>query len=73
MREVRLLNPNSSDAKVASEIVASLRKQVQDADRRLATQRMNSYDAYIGAYEAAAALRKACNDAENTFGKHFKI
>jgi hypothetical protein len=73
MSEVRLLNSGATDAKVATEMVANLHKQVQDAERRLTAQRMNSYEEYVGAYEATAALRRALNEAERIFGRHFKI
>jgi len=73
MSEVRLLNEGAKDAKVATEMVAKLRAQVQDAEQRLTAKRMISYDEYIGAFETLHALKRALQHAEDIFGKHFRV
>ena len=73
MSDVKLLNSGATDAKAATKMVAVLRQQLEDAERRLATQRLQSYEAYVGLFEAATTLRKALREAETIFGQHFKI
>ena len=73
MSEVQLLNSEATDAKAASKMLTALRQQVEDAERRLATQRLQSYEAYVGLFDTATALRKALKEAEAIFGSHFKI
>ncbi len=73
MNDVRLLNEGATDAKVATQMVANLRLQVQDAEQCLTTKRMNSYEEYVGRFEALHALKRALKQAEDIFGKHFRI
>ena len=73
MSEVRLLNSGTSDAKVATEMVAKMRQQVQDAEQRLTNQRMNTYEEYVGAFETMLAMRRALKQVEDIFGRNFNI
>lgn len=73
MKEVALLNENGRDARASSEIVALLRSQVQNAEHRLAHRRMGSHEEYIAAFAGAEALRGALREAEQVFGRNFKI
>jgi hypothetical protein len=73
MTQVALLNSGAADAKAATEMVANLRKRVHDTERRLTEQRMGSYDEYIGVFAQLQAFRHALQDAETTYGRHFKI
>lgn len=73
MSNVKLLNSGATDARVATEMVANLRKQVEDAERRLLTQRAATYEAYVSMYDSISALRHALRQAEEVFGRNFKI
>lgn len=73
MSDVALLNARGSDAKAATEMVANLRKQVEDAERRLIATRAADYETYLAMFERAAILRAALREAETIYGKHFRI
>lgn len=73
MSDVKLLNSGASDARVSTEMVANLREQVEDAERKLLTQRAPTYDEYIALYTRRAALCAALRQAEEIFGRNFKI
>lgn len=73
MSDVPLLNPVGADGKASTQMLDALKAQLHDAETRLLTQRAQSYDAYIGMYDAVSALRRALTTAKEVYGRNFKI
>ena len=71
--DVALLNPTNTDARVSRDIIGGLRDQLNAVEQKLLHARVPSHEEYVALFASAAELRKAVQNAENIFGKTYRI